>query len=321
MKPLLIFIAAIALLGVGYLIGTRYGSVPARELELGERDLSETSAPIAVVSYLCDGGKSIRAAYYNGTSKPPATPGGPPIPGGRVEVVLSDGRSLELAQTVSASGIRYSNGDPAVSGGESFVFWSKGNGALVLEHNKEQSYIGCVKVVSDPGGLQQAYANGPQGFSIRYPEQYVADENYRYEAFGPGKTIGGVTFTIPVSLASGTNLSEDSYLSVEEIPQAQGKECKADLFLPSGALGAPAQTTITEGNTSYSLATSTGAAAGNRYEETVYALSGTNPCIAVRYFIHYGVLENYPPGAVRAFDRAALVKQFDAIRRTLTVSP
>jgi hypothetical protein len=74
---------------------------------------------------------------------------------------------------------------------------------------------------------------------------------------------------------------------------------------------------MNDGEMLYSVASSTGAAAGNRYDETVYALPGTNPCIAVRYFIHYGVIENYPAGTVRAFDEAALRSEFDAIRRTL----
>jgi hypothetical protein len=52
----------------------------------------------------------------------------------------------------------------------------------------------------------------------------------------------------------------------------------------------------------------------------VYAIPGTKPCTAVRYFIHYSVFENYPPGTVKAFDHAALVATFDAIRRTLRIN-
>jgi hypothetical protein len=39
----------------------------------------------------------------------------------------------------------------------------------------------------------------------------------------------------------------------------------------------------------------------------------------VRYFIHYGVFENYPAGSVTRFDHTALVDRFDAIRQTLVV--
>ena len=66
--------------------------------------------------------------------------------------------------------------------------------------------------------LPQAYSNKALGFSIRLPADYTIDESYKYQAFGPGKDIAGVKFTIPASVAAGTNLGSDSYISVEEIP-------------------------------------------------------------------------------------------------------
>lgn len=256
------------------------------------------------VSYSCDAGKSIVARYYE------------PAPVGSAMVSLSDGRSMTLAQTVSADGVRYANSD------ESFVFWSRGNGALVLENNQKKSYIGCIKVAPEPAlsNLTRVYSNSSEGFSLRLPgtatssDTFKVDPSYRYQALGPGRDIAGVRFTIPASMATGTNLSNDSYLSVEEIPRA--KECSAALFVSPGI----APVALTDGVTAYSVATSSDAGLGNRYEETVYALPGTNPCIAVRYFVHYGAFENYPPGMVRQFDREALLALFDSIRRTLVIS-
>lgn len=270
---------------------------------------SQAIQPVATVSYVCNEGRAIVARYFQGETKPSTGPDMPPILGGRVSLALSDGRAMTLPQTISASGIRYANAD------ESFVFWSKGNGALVLENNEEKSYIGCIEVAPDPGGLPQVYESGAQGFSLRYPVGFMVDEAYRYQAFGPGKDIGGIKFTIAPSIAQGTNLSEDSYVSVEQIPQV--RDCTAELFLDQKV----SAQTVTDGEMTYSIASSTGAAAGNRYEETVYALPGTNPCIAVRYFIHYGVFENYEPGMVVRFDQTALLAQFDAIRRSLVTAP
>lgn len=259
-----------------------------------------------MASYACNGGKAIIAAYYAGSSTPATSADQPPVPGGRVVVSLSDGRTLELPQTISADGTRYANAD------ESFVFWGKGNGALVLENNQEKSFIGCVTIATDPGALPRVYQSS-EGFSIRYPEGFTVDESYQYQALGPGKDIAGIKFTIPLASVAGTNLSSDSALSVETLPRVE--TCDASLFLGQGVKSRE----VDDVGVTYSVASSTDAAAGNRYEETVYALPGTNPCIAVRYFIHYGAIENYPPEAAHAFDKAALLTQLDSIRRTLTV--
>jgi len=92
---------------------------------------------IAHISYLCQEGKTIVADYYQGPSET-TKPDEKPTPNGSVSLVLSDGRKLTLPQTVSASGIRYANAD------ESMVFWSKGNGAFIVENNQE-SFTGCLE--------------------------------------------------------------------------------------------------------------------------------------------------------------------------------
>jgi membrane-bound inhibitor of C-type lysozyme len=94
-------------------------------------------------TYTCDQG-AIGATFHNADALPPANPGEPPRPQGTVNLSLSDGRTMTLHQTISADGVRYSDGDPSVQGGEKFVFWTKGNSALVLENNVEKSYTNCV---------------------------------------------------------------------------------------------------------------------------------------------------------------------------------
>ena len=271
--------------------------------------IKNNTVPISSVSYVCNGGKAIKASFYRGESKPSTSPDQPPVPGGSVKLNLSDGRDFTLIQTISADGSRYANPD------ESFVFWSKGNGALVLENNQEKSYIGCIQVADDPGGLTQVFESGSEGFSIRYPDSYTIDPKYKYQTLGPGKEIVGIKFTIPRVIAEGTNLGEDSYVSVEQIPNSLN--CNANNFLSGSNVST---STINDRDFTYSVASSTDAGLGNRYEEMVYALPGTNPCLAIRYFIHYSVFENYPVGTIKQFDRTSLVNQFDKIRRTLVVN-
>lgn len=276
---------------------------------VSRQSVHETNSPSAItVSYMCDSAKNITATLYNGPTIPSTSSTTPPIPGGKAHVVLSDGRTMDLAQTLSADGVRYANSD------ESFVFWSKGNGALVLENNQQKSYIGCVLVKPDSGNLSEVYHTKGGSFSMRYPSGWVVDPSYVNTSEGEGKDIYGVKFSIPKNLALGTNLGSDSYVSVEEIPRAN--TCSADMFLYQGSR----TVNLTDGGTDYSVATSSDAGAGNRYEETVYALPGTNPCTAVRYFIHYSVFENYPAGTVEPFDRKELLSQFDSMRRTLVLN-
>ncbi|MDD2696614.1 MAG: MliC family protein [Candidatus Pacebacteria bacterium] len=294
MKKLIFILIVIVLAGAGIWYANNEGN----------ENLSPS--PIAQVTYICNGDKTIEAAFYKGESQP-VEPGEMPIPTGSVKIVLSDGRNFDLPQTISASGIRYANSD------ESFVFWGKGNGALVLENNVEKSYIGCVILAKDPGGLPEVYLDGTVGFSIRYPADYLIDTSYKYQALGPGKDISGVKFTIPPSLATGTNLSSfDTGVSVEIIPATQ--DCNAGLFLDGNAN----VQTVTDNGSEYSFASTTQGAAGNYYEEDVWAIPGTNPCVAVRYFIHSTNIENYPEGTVLEFNRAALIDQFEKIRRSLT---
>jgi hypothetical protein len=44
-------------------------------------------------------------------------------------------------------------------------------------------------------------------------------------------------------------------------------------------------------------------------------------CTAVRYLVHSTNIGNYEPGAVREFDRPALIDLFDQIRRSYRAVP
>ncbi|HUX11998.1 MAG TPA: MliC family protein [Spirochaetia bacterium] len=252
--------------------------------------------PVTKVTYACDNGVTIEASYYADR---------------RVTLNLSDGRSYSLAQVISADGARYANTD------ESFVFWSKGQGATLIEKSAaggQQTRIGCILVKPDPGGCPNIFADSSRGFSLRYPDGWKIDQSYVYTELGPGKEIKGVSFSIPEKLCTGTNLAPDTRLSIEMIPfpPAWG----AEIFLPESDTD---PTPVTQDGVTYSRASYSDAGAGNRYDEVVYAIPGSEPFTAVRYFIHSGAIENYSPGTVRQFDKAALRAVFDAMRRTLTI--
>jgi hypothetical protein len=155
------------------------------------------------------------------------------------------------------------------------------------------------------------YRSPTMRFAIAHPPRWTVDPNYIDNTLGERKAIHGVAFTVAPARAKGTNLAGDTSLAVLSLPGA----CEASRFLNSSQ-DVKIQT---QADRTYSYATANSAAAGNRYEETVYALAGTSPCLAVRYYIHYSAIQNYPPGAVKAFDRAALMKTLGRMRRSLAV--
>ena len=156
-------------------------------------------------------------------------------------------------------------------------------------------------------------------FSVVYPSDFTSDDKYAYAGF-PKKPIAGVKLTIPGAMAAGTNLSNDTYVSVETLPNA--KKCTGDIYLVDD-VNAHVET---QGGVNYSIATSSDAGAGNFREEMVYALRESSPCVAIRYFIHSTNIGNYlpaqagDPGTVREFDRAALLSSFDAIRASVRLA-
>src|SRR5207247_320003 len=109
-------------------------------------------------------------------------------------------------------------------------------------------------------------------------------------------------------------LSSDTYISVEWLPRA--KKCTGDIYVADNVRAE----TMSSASTTYSVATTSGAGAGNFYEEIVFAISDSKPCTAVRYRIHSSNISNYDPGTVREFDRAVLLRQFDEIRDSLVLS-
>lgn len=144
------------------------------------------------------------------------------------------------------------------------------------------------------------------GFSIRLPKEYHVEE---------GQPGAGVVLVIASSTWTGTNLASDTHVGVRNTREPAA--CSAGLFLNDRPV-TPYE--WTDGDVTYSVASSTDAAAGSRVEMTFYALPETNPCLVIYYFIRYGAIENYPEGTVKEFDKAALLREFDAIRRTLVVA-
>lgn len=258
----------------------------------GEFPSMGTEKPVSSASFVCDQDKTIKADFFES----------------KVNLTLSDSRTLDLPKLVSAAGARYGNAD------ESFVFVNDGSTARITEGlQNSETYSNCEVEVAGQEPTS-SYASTTIGISVRYPKSYTVEDSYQYLGF-PKKPINGVKFVIPTAVATGTNLSSnDTGVSIEQLPRA--KNCTADIYLVDNVKAS----SVTENGVQYSVATSSGAAAGNRYDEMVYALAGSQPCTAVRYFIHYGAIGNYEPGAVSEFNYDALLASFDKIRASLRIT-
>jgi hypothetical protein len=178
-----------------------------------------------------------------------------------------------------------------------------GNGANDTPHPASQPPTGW-----------RSFGDAGLGFSIAYPSKWRVDSAHVYPNPVGNERLAGVAFLIPEDLAAGTNLSRDSYLSVESAPDASS--CSASAFLDSPST----QRDETESGLHWSVGSMGDAGAGNFYDETVYALVGSKPCLAIRYFIHSTNIGNYTPGTVKQFDRAGLVQQFERIRSTFALA-
>jgi hypothetical protein len=171
------------------------------------------------------------------------------------------------------------------------------------------------KAASQPPSGWRTYGDARLGFSIAYPEGWSVDTGHVYPTPVHDNRLAGVAFIVPQSLSAHTNLSSDSYVAVES---ADGvSSCEASDFLDQPMT----QRNEMKGATRWSIATLGDAGAGNFYDETVYALEGSRPCLAIRYFIHSTNVANYPEGTVKQFDHALLVDMFDRIRSTFALSP
>jgi cytoskeletal protein RodZ len=192
--------------------------------------------------------------------------------------------------------------------GGGYLAWKAISGASSQPEAPIQQPVEETPAVTDE---RASYASTTAGISLRYPQGYTVNEAYINTSVNPSKPISGVKFTVPTQVATGTNLSADSGVSVEWLPRAN--KCTGDIYLAANVR--PIE--LADNGVSYSVATSSSAGAGNMYEEYVFAIASSSPCTAVRYFIHTTQLANYPEGSVREFNKAALLAEFDEIRRSL----
>ena len=113
----------VVLLGGGFFLFRNGSLSPSGPEVTAEPTLAPQESSVQA-NFTCSDDKTIEATFNNGAES-------------NVNLVLSDGTTINLPRAVSGSGARYANAD------ESIVFWNQGNEAF-LEENGTQTYTDCV---------------------------------------------------------------------------------------------------------------------------------------------------------------------------------
>jgi membrane-bound inhibitor of C-type lysozyme len=296
-------VLVIVLIGVVWYVSSRNSNPSLAIAPTGSSttSASSTAANPNTIDYYCSTG-TIDATYASGT----------------VALVLSDGRTLTLPQTVSGSGIRYETGTGTA---QDVVFQSEGNDAVLTENNKV-TYNDCAGGVETPAASapgMTTYTDGTGLFSFVYPNQFSVSggdmgytTSWRTEATSSGLEFAVVT--IPATFQPKTNFVGATFTFGTSADPSAISTC-----LTAGN-GEPMTTSTTTINGVQFTKLSYGdVGAGNIYTITSYRTVRNNQCYAADYVIHSAQLGNFPPSAgVTAFNSSTVQNILDGIARSVT---
>ncbi|MDR3547147.1 MAG: MliC family protein [Candidatus Pacebacteria bacterium] len=248
-----------------------------------------------IVTYLCDNQRIIAAQF--GSSS--------------VTMALSDGRSFQMPQTMSGSGIRYEQGSGTA---QDVTFVNEGDNAYLME-NGSTTYDNCVVNATPTGtnGSSSSFTDQGKTFSFGYPTQFSVSgggvgytQNWMQNSTSSGLLLAQLS--IPGTFQPNSNFG-DAKLTVGTSPdpaavanclaQTNGNRATSSIVTINGAQF----TKIVYGD----------AAAGNRYDITSYRTVRNDQCYAVEYTIHYGNIQNYTPGAVTEFNESAVQSVLEGV--------
>ncbi len=300
-------IALIILIVGGYFAITRHFFGSSNTSTTATTTAATTTSPVInSVTYSCDGGNTIAASYTQNA----------------VALTLSDGRSLTMPQTESGSGIRYelvATSTGAASSTDS-IFWSEGDNAFMTE-NASSTYQNCLAGTITASGVDaNTFTDVSKTFSFSFPSDLSVSgagggytQSWMVNATTSGMILAEVK--IPRTYLPGTNFGDATFSVGTSADPSALATCLT--YNPTGGKAA-ATSSVTIAGTSYTVFHFADAAAGNRYDTTSYRTARNSQCYAIEYTIHYGVIQNYPKGAVKEFDESALKTKLDSIAQSFT---
>lgn len=291
-------VAAVAVLG-WFAVWYKQAPAPAAP---AQPTLPGAPTPTPALTYYCADHKTMQVAF----TTDPATGGG------RAALTLSDGRTFALPQAMSGSGMRYEA--TSTRYGTDVAFIGKGDDAFLTEDGTV-TYGNCTAATvtaSDAPGYA-LYTDEGKTFSFAFPLNVQVAGNAigfspDWSALATSSGLALARLTVPKSYAPGTNFNDASFT----VGASADPEALAACATAQGATATPAKI----GDMQVTELTAHDAAAGNRYDTTSYRVVHNGECYAIEYTIHYGAIENYPKGSVKAFDEAAVAAALDEVAKS-----
>ncbi|HVM73283.1 MAG TPA: hypothetical protein VMU13_00155 [Candidatus Paceibacterota bacterium] len=165
-----------------------------------------------------------------------------------------------------------------------------------------------------PGVPSIMYTDPRFGFSLYYPAT-AALKATGFDGYLPLTHTPLIAFTLNPDMFVGTNLNEAGlYVGATTSPSIVA-HCVEPII---NDLETIASSSVMIQGTVFDEFDSTGAAAGNIYQERVFRTVRDGTCMEFVELLHSGNIDNYPKGKVVAFDSAAFTGTLDSMLQTLT---
>ena len=257
-----------------------------------------STATSTAVTFYCGEGNTVAATFATSS----------------VALAFSDGNHYTLPQVRSGSGIRYE----ATSSGNDLLFTSEGASASFMNaaSSTDLRYRTCTAahVTHKAATNLVTYADQSNTFSFAFPSDFQVTGvpvgyglSWAQDATTTGMELARID--VPKSYEPGTNFGGAWFTVGASSAPAAVKSCLANT---SGTLN-DQLSQVTINGTNFTKMHWVGAAAGNRYDTTSYRTVHGGECYAVEYTIHYGVLANYPPNSVQAFDEQKVQSALESV--------
>ena len=274
------------------LFGALFGIYSLFKKQPLPQNSQEDIKELAPLLYSCEGGKTIQVTFKESTAT----------------LLLSDGRILDLPQTVSASGIRYAYGG--------VVFISKGADGF-LEENNVETYKGCI-VGAKQNGTSMLFVDTGKTFQLSYGNAFTLSSGplgYTNEWSANSPFLGLVLAKLSLS----KEMQPKTNFSGATVQVGTSSDEKAILNCLKPQEGEAAQGTSVIGGIPFTKITLSDAGAGNFYETTSYRALKNSQCYAIEYTIHSTNIGAYSPEqGITAFDKDAVVSLLETVIKSFS---